>query len=256
MELNKIYNEDCIVTMENMQYEGIKVDNIITSPPYNTSKKRGTWKKGQKIHYDIKEVDNMSDEEYKEFTVKLFNSYNNILNKDGCILYNLSYLTDKPYQMYDVISSVMNKTNFVIADTIVWKKRSALPNNMSHNRLTRICEFIFVFCRKSELKTFKMNKDILSVRPNGIKQYTTYYNLINAKNNDGSCKLNKATFSSELILELLKMYVKKDSIVYDSFMGTGTTAVACKIYGCNYIGSELSLNQVNYANERIDSIIK
>ena len=36
MELNKVYAEDCFVTMEKMIEEGIKVNNIITSPFYNT----------------------------------------------------------------------------------------------------------------------------------------------------------------------------------------------------------------------------
>lgn len=42
-----------------------------------------------------------------------------------------------------------------------------------------------------------------------------------------------------------------DSRVYDPFMGTGTTAVACKKMGIDYIGSELSQNQVQYALKRI-----
>lgn len=126
---------------------------------------------------------------------------------------------------------------------------------MSHNRITRICEFIFVFCRKKELKTFVMNKNILSVRPNGIKQYTNYYNFIESKNNDGSCKLNKATFSSELVENLIHMYVKENSIVYDPFMGTGTTAIGCLKCNCNYIGSELSKEQCEYAEDRVNKKI-
>ena len=46
------------------------------------------------------------------------------------------------------------------------------------------------------------------------------YNYIEAANNDGANKLNKATFSTELVLKLLNMYATKDSVVYDSFMGT------------------------------------
>ena len=34
-------------------------------------------------------------------------------------------------------------------------------------------------------------------------------------------------------------------------MGSGTTALACKMMGLNYIGSEISKNQVQWANERI-----
>ena len=252
IELNKIYNESCFDTMKNIHNE---VDIVLTSPPYNTSKKRGTWKKGQKTHYDIKEIDTMTDEEYEEFTVNLFNSYNKVLKDNGVVLYNISYSTDKPYQIFSVINKIMQETNFVIADTIIWKKKSALPNNMSHNRLTRICEFIFVFCRKNELKTFTMNKEILSVRPNGIKQYTSYYNFIEAKNNDGSCELNKATYSSDLCTKLLDMYAQNNMVIYDSFMGTGTTAVSCIKKGLNYIGSELSQAQCEYAINRVNGII-
>ena len=72
-----------------------------------------------------------------------------------------------------------------------------------------------------------------------------------ANNNDGSTKLNKATFSSELVYKLLLMYANKDTIVYDCFMGTGTTAIGCLKYGCNYIGSEINTEQYNYSINRI-----
>ena len=38
--INKIFNEDCIVTMQNLYFNGIKVDGIICSPPYNVATKR------------------------------------------------------------------------------------------------------------------------------------------------------------------------------------------------------------------------
>ena len=47
---------------------------------------------------------------------------------------------------------------------------------------------------------------------------------------------------------------KKGSIVYDPFIGSGTTAVACKMYGCKYLGSELSENQCKFAKDRLDKI--
>ena len=45
-----------------------------------------------------------------------------------------------------------------------------------------------------------------------------------------------------------------NSIVYDPFMGNGTTAVACKQMNLNYIGSEISSEQCKYAKERIEKI--
>ena len=194
----------------------------------------------------------MADMEYIEWTVELFKHYDTILDANGVILYNISYSTDKPYLLYECIYKIMENTNFKIADTISWKKKSALPNNMSKNRMTRIWEFVFVFARESELKTFHMNKEIISTRPNGINQYTTYYNFIEAKNNDGSCKLNKATYSSELCEKLLEIYARPNSKVYDSFMGTGTTAIACEKLGHDCFGSELSEAQVEFSKNRLE----
>jgi DNA modification methylase len=38
-------------------------------------------------------------------------------------------------------------------------------------------------------------------------------------------------------------------------MGTGTTGVACKLIGRNFIGSEISKTQVEYSNKRIENIL-
>lgn len=96
------------------------------------------------------------------------------------------------------------------------EKSSALPNNTSKNKLTRICEFVYVFVRKSELKTFNTNKRVKSVSSRGQSYYENVFNLIEARNNDGSNNLNKATFSSELVLKLLDIYYT-GGVVYDPF---------------------------------------
>lgn len=255
MKINTIYNEDCFVTMQRMIKEGIKVDNIITSPFYNTN--RGSeyhnTKKAREQHtgrYDI-HLDNMTDEEYLDFTIKLFDFYDKILIKNGCILYNLNYGGDNTHLMWRVVNDIIQHTPFTVADDIIGKKEVALPNNMSKNKLTRIVEHIFVFCRKKEFKTFNTNKSVTSVRKTGQKMYQNVYNFVEAPNNDGSCDLNKATYSTELVLKLLNIYTVKGGLVYDSFMGTGTTANACKEYGCRFIGSEISKAQCKYAEKRL-----
>ena len=145
-----------------------------------------------------------------------------------------------------------------MADVIYWKKKSALPNNVSRNKLTRIIEPIYVICRKSELLTFRSNKKVKSVNEKtNQKFYENVFNFIEAKNNDGSNNLNKATFSSDLVYSLLDMYAVDNSLVYDCFMGTGTTAIGVMKYNSannaslNFIGSEISSKQVEFSNNRI-----
>ena len=257
MEINKIYNEDCFTTMDNMIKSNIKVNNIITSPFYNTSRgsKCHISQKSRDNHegrYDV-HLDNMSDEEYINFTLKLFDSFDKILSRDGCILYNMNYGSENTHLMWLVISEIIQSSNFTIADNIIWKKKSALPNNTSKNKLTRIVENVFVFCRKSEFKTFNSNKKVVSVRATGQKMYSNHFNFIEAKNNDYSSKLNKATYSTELIMKLMDIYCVKDSLIYDPFSGTCTTQNACVIRGLNYIGSEISQNQIIEGEERINN---
>ena len=43
-------------------------------------------------------------------------------------------------------------------------------------------------------------------------------------------------------------------MVYDPFMGTGTTGVGCLRYGCDCIGSELSEAQCEFAKARLNDI--
>ena len=186
--------------------------------------------------------------------------FNKIINPNGIVLWQVSYgndatvNTDSIGLLWGCLSDIIDNTEFTIADRIVWKKKSALPNNVSHNKLTRITEDIYVFCRKKEIKTFNANKEISSVGKNGQTFYKNVFNFIEAPNNDGKCDLNKATYSSDLCIQLLNIYAKENCIVYDPFMGTGTTAVACKKMNLNCFGSEISEAQCEFAKERINNV--
>ena len=255
----KIYNEDCFDTMN--RFESNSIQTILTSPPYCTSNRAGkkstvtlttsTTKYYPSLRYDVFS-DNMTPDEYVSWTIRLFNEFDRILAKNGCVIYNISYSSDNRDTMFRVISHVIEETNFSIMDMITWKKSTALPNNTSSNKLTRICEPVFVFARKSEIDTFFCNKKVVSVREKtGQKMYENIYNFIEAKNNDGSCKLNKATYSTDLCDYLLALYGKPLTICYDPFMGTGTTGNACIPLGIDCYGSELSPAQCDYAKERL-----
>lgn len=260
MLFNKIYNEDCMDTMEHMIADNQTVDLILTSPPYCTPNDNAEnySDKGfdqYQVHYDVFKGFESVDH-YREWTLKLFNNYNKILKQDGVVLYNLSYTVENPSLPYICMVDIINNTDFMIADCISWKKKSALPANQNPNKLTRICEFIFVIVRKNEYSTFRMNKEYTG---NG-KYKNLHLNYIEAPNNDildrKLNRLNSATFSSDLVFQLLNIYAQSDSVVYDSFMGTGTTAVACKRFGCSYIGSELSSAQCELANIRLSGVNK
>lgn len=272
--MNKIFNVQAEELLEGMIKSGVKVNNIISSPPYGSSRGKTTSSLTQKarnnheVRYDVF-LENRTDAEYIEWMVELFNKFDMVLEKDGSILWNISYATDNQskkskkdqenYQpntlIWKFVYNIIERTNFTVADKLIWKKSTALPNNSSHNKLTSIVEEVFVFVRKDEYDTFKTNKQVKSVSRTGQNYYENIYNFVEAKNNDGSNALNKATYSTDLICKLIDIYgVHREdtqNIILDPFMGTGTTANACVLKGFNYLGSELSAAQVAYAEERI-----
>lgn len=249
MELNKIYNENCLDTMARMP-NGI-CDVVLTSPPYNTSRK-GSSLNGASANVRYDEFDDCrTDDEYINWTLDIFKGYDKVLKENGVIIYNLSYSSENTHLMWLVVADIIKKTNFIVADNIIWKKPSTSPNSCSPNKLTRIVEYVFIFCRKNEFDTFQCNKKVSSLRKTGQKAYKNYFNFIEAANNDGSNDIHKATFSSELVRKLLRLYATNGQLVYDSFMGTGTTAVACIIENMQYIGSEISKRYVEISNKRL-----
>lgn len=248
MEINKIYNENCFETMKE-RIEKHSINIILTSPPYNTSRIGRTDKYATRY---IGFQDNKTDEEYIKWNIELFNNFDSILVENGCILYNISYSSEKPDLLWRVIGNIIDNTNFSTSDCIIWKKKNALPNNTSLNKLTRITEYIFVFARKSELLTFNCNKKVTKIRDTGQKYYENIFNYIEAPNNDGKCDINKSTYSSELCEKLLHIYSKGGQVIYDPFMGTGTTAIGCLKTNNSFIGSEISKEQVEFSLDRIE----
>lgn len=245
-----------------MRKKGIVVDCVITSPPYNTSRKVRTEKEilerksKYRMYDDAKPFD-----EYCKFLVSVINNIEEVLKQNGTILLNLSYASSIEIGMIgsrliELMYEIIEETNFDIADIIVWKKKSALPNNRSSNKCTRICEFIFVLCRKQEYMTFKSNKELTKeIKEKGLKYYSNIFNFFEARNNDGKNGYNNATYSIEMVHNLLQMYVQNGAIVYDPFAGTCTTALACKRERrkISCICSEIDKEQCEYGKERLQN---
>ena len=190
----------------------------------------------------------MTREEY----VNLFQQFDKILVDNGTILISIMYNRKKPSEIFQIINEIETNTEFMLADTIYWNKTDILPDNMSCNQSTKNVSQIHLFCRKNEFKTYKTNKKVKSFRMTGQKTYTNISNIINAPVRDKETKtFGNKVFSTELVKELLNMYVKKRGIVFDCFLGTGTVVVATINKNIYYIGSEIDKKQYEYSLIRI-----
>lgn len=248
MKVDYIECGDCLELIKNIPDQ--TVDIVLTSPPYNMTKRKGGYADKVK-RYDFYN-DWKEERDYIEWMVDVFKEIDRVLKSNGVILFNFSYSIENPILPYKLICEIDKQTDFTIADTISWKKNNCIPFPANKCRLSRLCEYVFVIVRKKEINSFKTNKAIKKIGKNGQKYYEVFYNYIEARNNDGTNPYNKATFSSEFVCKLLDMYSSNENdVVLDPFIETGTTALACVKSNRHYIGFEISETQFKLAEERI-----
>ena len=243
-----IYNESCIDCVRN-DLEAHSVDCVVTSPPYGG----GVHILNQRT-YDVHN-DHIDIDKYNKMCVDLFNGLDRVLKPNGVVCWNVSYNKQCSDQFILALASIIQQTPFMIADVVTWKKSFATSLAESSNRLTRICEHVYILVRKTDTDTFYCNKPMSSIASDGRPKYKNIFNYIEAKNTDGHTDLNLACFSTEFVVKMLALYCPPGGKVYDPFMGTGTTAKACVNTNRPCVGSEISLKQCEYAKQRIDSLL-
>jgi len=240
----KIYNENNQETLQRLDKN--ELNEIITSPPYNIAIERND------CYYDVGYKDDLTKSQYIDLRLAEFKEFDRIVKKKGVICYNLSYSHNFPSLPHHLIVEVEKETNLELADQITWKKQTAIPFQTSLRRLSRICEQVYVFCHEDV--DYETNKKVSKINDKtGQKFYSNYTNFVEARNNDGVETEVKATFSPEFVRKLINIYFPKESVIYDPFMGVGTTGVACLQVGRKFIGSEINEDFYKTARKRIES---
>lgn len=238
--MNVIYNESNLETMRKLDNQ--VVDGIITSPPYGI----GTKRKDCYYNNGYNQLDSIPHTEYLQIRLNEFKEFSRIIKPKGVICYNISYHNENPILPTLLIAKIHNETDLTVADIITWKKSTAIPFQTSPTKLSRISELVYVIVKKEHLHDFTTNKEVSKINEKtGQKFYKNYTNLIEAKNNDGIKSKLKAAYSEEFVEKLLNIYFPIGSLIYDPFMGIGTTARACAKNGRNYIGSEIDTEHFN-----------
>ena len=226
MEINKIYNEPCLDTIKNMPDDFIHL--TITSPPYNLGEKHHT-SDNVFNSYDTYN-DNLDENIYQDEQIKVLNEIYRATKDGGSLMYNhknriKNGLQITPYEW-------LLKTKWTIKQELVWQNGTP---NMDKCRFYPSTERIYWLSK-------------------GIK--TTFFNQTSS--NDlikdmpvGTSGEHKRAFPLKLAQRFIICFPNSE-IIYDPYMGSGTTAIACIKEKRNYIGSEISKDYCELANIRIE----
>jgi len=233
LELNKIYCKDSIDFMKTLPDESI--DLIVTSPPYNLKNSSGNgmkdgrggkWANASLINGYSHHNDCMPHDEYVSWQRKcLFEMYR-ILKNDGAIFYNHKWRVQKGLlqDRSDIVQ------DFPVRQIIIWKRKGGINFNQGYFLPTY--EVIYLICKNN----FKLAK--------GANRYGDVWEFNQELNNP-----HPAPFPVPLIERIIES--TSASVIFDPFMGSGTTAVAAINKNRFFIGCEISPEYVDLANKRI-----
>ena len=245
-ELNKIYNEDCLIGMQDIPDNSI--DCVICDLPYNITKLswdilipfEKLWDQYNRI---IKPTGNIILFSSGMFTYKLIES--NIKN----FRYKLIWKKNVPTGM----SSAKYRPMKYYEEICVFGNSKATYNPIMKERvgIGKACYNYDHYCGDSNHLQFNKQKkryDPDWVQPSDVLEF----NVVPNRNG----KLHPTQKPVELVEYLIKTYSNERDIVLDNCMGSGTTAIAAINTNRNFIGFELDKNYFDIANERISEHTK
>jgi site-specific DNA-methyltransferase (adenine-specific)/modification methylase len=240
MRLDIIYNEDCIETMAKMPDKFI--DLVVTSPPYNmrTRIRNGKYTTREKSEHFSKKYkhfdDALSINNFYEFHSKVLNE---LLRISKIVCYNFQIVTGSKEAFFKIIGD-FNKD---IKDIIIWDKGTGQP--AMHGMVLNSCyEMILIL---------EDDKKAGRVIQNSKFKRGEMNNILRIGRGKKVCDIHGAIFPEQLPFQLINAFSEKEQLIYDPFMGSGTTGLVAKKLGRNYIGSEISLEYCKIAMERINN---
>jgi modification methylase len=234
--INKVHCSDCVNFMDNQLPEQ-SISVIVTSPPYNIKNSSGNfWKNSNKgrwinpkltngySNYD----DNMPYDEYVQWQRDCLNSMMRVLRDDGVIFYN------HKWRVQDGLLQDRREIidGFPLRQIIIWHRNGGI--NFNNSYFLPVYEVIYMIAKKD----FKLKR--------GANKLTDIWKLSQERSNN-----HPAPFPVELPYRCIDS--TKEGVVLDPFFGSGTTGVAAKLLGRDWIGIDMAQEYCNIAEERIKS---
>lgn len=232
--INKIICGDCLDIMKMIPSESL--DLVVTSPPYNLSIRKNPaktvhWKakwnksKLQSTGYDIHN-DYMPEDKYIAWQKNVLAECFRLIKNDGAIFYNHKWRVQKGLfqQRPEIVAGLP------VRQIIIWKKAGGI--NFREGFFLPTYEVIYLIAKPDFKLAPKVNR------------YGDVWSITQERNS-----WHPAPFPIEIASRCVE--ATKGNIILDPFMGSGTTALACKNLNKTYIGIDISQNYCDQAEARL-----
>jgi len=265
LNINTIYNEDCLDTMARMSDNYI--DLVVTSPPYDDLRTYNNFvKSGQAKN-------NGYSFPFEQIAKELYR----VTKEGGVVIWVVGDSTIAGNETGNSFRQALffKECGFNLFDTMIYSKppRGACGNNTTY---WQSFEYMFVFS-KGKPKTLNLIKDrqnkesrsgdngtkrlkngaLLQVKRGGYGEYGRRTNIWEYRigkghsTNDQIAHEHPAIFPENLALDHIRSWSKPGELVYDPMMGSGTVAKMSLLEDRHFLGSEINPIYCDLANQRL-----
>ena len=214
LKTNTVYCAECLEKMKEIDDKSI--DLILTDPPYGME---------FRSNYRNKKYDKIENDNNLDWLEEFITEIKRTSKEDAHIYVFCSF------HKVDIFKQELEK-QFKVKNILIWEKNNTGMGDLYGDYAPKY-EMI-IFCSNGNKK---LNGNRIA-------------NIIKAD------KTGNTLHPTEKPLELIKLLITKssneDDIILDPFLGSGTTAVACKQLNRNYIGIELSEEYCEIARKRLE----
>lgn len=224
MELNKIYNEDCLETLSRLPDNC--VDLIISDPPYITCPIK--YKSGTSV-FNLRSLDKKYN---KSFPTLRGGFKNKVLDecKRICKIFNCYFFCAKG-QILQIL--LWAQENNLIIDILCYHKMNPVPL-VGHSYLNDTEYIIYMRDKGAYLSDGYARKKKYFLQGRERSEYD-----------------HPSVKPLNIIRTFVMNSTVENEIIFDPFMGSGTTAIACIKEKRNFLGSEIDQYYYNMATKRI-----
>lgn len=226
----EIYLGNAYTMYKELLQNNMKVNHIITDPPYNISQDNNFFTmKNPRKGVDFGEWD-------KDFDLyNWISDYSNLLDKNGSMIIFCSY------RFISHIIDKLESSGLIVKDVIIWKKSNPMPRNIDRR-----------YVQDTEFAVWAVNKNAKWIfnKPTDKSYLRSCYETPTVS---GKEKTNHPTQKSLKLMEnIIKVHTNENDIILDPFMGSGSTGVASIKNNRKFVGIELDKEYFNIANDRLE----
>ncbi len=220
------------------------VDMVITSPPYNmrTRIRNGKYTTREKSEHFSKKYDHFGDDmPINEFYLFHKEVLRELLRVSKIVCYNFQIVTGSKEAFFKLIGDFSQD----IKDIIIWDKGSGQP--AMHGMVLNSCYEIILILED--------DKKAGRVIQNAKFKRGEMNNILRVGRGGKVVEGHSAVFPEILVAELMKAFSQEGDIVYDPFMGSGTTGIVATKLNRKWIGSEITQQYCNIAERHIKNVM-